>query len=195
MSEAVKVNKETTPAKRELAPFGWASDLFAPMVPFGRLFGVSPFAMMREFTDEMDRVFRGTTPKGEGAALAAWTPPVDIRQCNGDLVITAEVPGLTREEIKVELTDEALVIRGERKREHKEDHEGYHRYERSYGQFYRSIGLPEGARTEAVKAELTDGVLKVTVPVAIPEKTARKVPIEAATATAPPTAAAPPLKA
>jgi len=182
MAEAVKVNKEQSVAKREAAPFGWASDFFTPMVPFGRLFGVSPFAMMREFTDEMDRVFRGVAPKGEGAELAAWSPAVDVRQCNGDLVVTAEVPGLTKDEIKVELTDDALVIRGERKREHKEDHAGYHRYERSYGQFYRSIDLPEGAKTDGVKAELQDGVLKVSVPVPKDEKTPRPVPIEAGTA-------------
>jgi len=182
MPEAVKVNKEQAVTRREPFPFGWASDVFAPMVPFGRLFGMSPFAMMREFTDEMDRVFRGITPKGEGAALAAWAPPVDVRQCNGDLVVTAEVPGLTKDEIKVELTDEGLVISGERKREHKEDHEGFHRYERSYGRFYRTIGLPEGARTDEVKAELQDGVLKVMVPVPKVEKATKQIPIEAGTA-------------
>jgi HSP20 family protein len=135
------------------------------MVPFGRWFGMSPFALMREFTDEMDRAFRDVAGMDASAELGAWSPAVDVRQCNGDLVITAEVPGLKKDEVKVELTDDALVIQGERKREHEEDHEGYHRSERSFGQFYRSITLPEGARTDRAKAELQDGVLRVSVPV------------------------------
>lgn len=164
----VKVNKEV--AKPEMP--------FAPMVPFGRWFGMSPFAMMREFTDEMDRAFRDVAPRETGAELAAWSPAVDVRQCNGNMVITAELPGLKKEEVKVELLDNAVVIQGERKREHKEDHQGYHRYERSYGQFYRSIPLPEGAKMDQVKAELQDGVLKVSVPVPVAEKKSRPVPIE-----------------
>jgi len=183
--EEVKVNKEQAVAKREARPARIANDLFAPMVPFGRLFGMSPFALMREFTDEMDRVFRGIAPGMEaGAELRAWSPAVDVRQCDGNLVVTAELPGLKKDEVKVELTEGALVIQGERKREHKEDHEGYHRWERSYGQFYRSIALPEGAKTDQIKAELQDGLLKVSVPVPQAEKKSRQIQIEAKTATA-----------
>ncbi len=178
--EQVKVTKEQPVAKRETAPVRAASDFFAPVLPFGRLFGMNPFALMREFSDEMDRAFRGIAPAtGDGRELNAWSPTVDIRRCNGDMVVTAELPGLKKEEVKVEVTDDALVIQGERKREHKEDHEGYHRVERSYGQFYRSIALPEGAKTDQMKAELQDGVLKVSVPVPASEKKSRQVPIEA----------------
>jgi len=133
---------------------------------------------MREFTDEMDRMFKGA-PLGEGAELAAWTPTMDVTRCNGNLVVTAELPGLKKEEVKVEMTDEALIIEGERKREHKTDHEGYHRVERSYGKFYRAIPLPKEAKTDAVKAELNEGVLKVTIPVAEVKPKAREVPIAA----------------
>ena len=90
--EEVKVNKEQSVAKAEAAPLRRATDYFMPMVPFGKWFGMSPFALMREFTDEMDRAFRGGVP-GKGAGM--WSPVVDVRQCNGDLVITAELPGLT----------------------------------------------------------------------------------------------------
>lgn len=179
--EAVKVKKEESVAKREAAPVRRAADLFAPMIPFGRWFGMNPVALMREFTDELDRTYRGAAPAAE---VAAWIPTVDIQQCNGDMVVTAELPGLKKEEVKVELTEDALVIQGERKREHKEDHEGYHRWERSYGQFYRSIPLPEGAKTDQVKAELQDGILKVSVPVPQAEKKVRQVPIEAKTTAA-----------
>jgi len=172
MSE-VKVTKENAVAKPE------ANDFFAPILPFGRFFGVRPFALMREFTDEMDRMFKGA-PLVEGEpGFNAWTPTMDVQRCNGDLVVTAELPGLKKEEVKVEMTEDALVIEGERKREHKIDHDGYHKVERSYGKFYRSIPLPKEARTDLAKAELTDGILKITLPVAEAKPKAREIPIAA----------------
>jgi HSP20 family protein len=88
------------------------------------------------------------------------------------------LPGLKKEEVKVEVTDDALIIEGDRKREHQEDHEGFHRWERSYGHFYRSIPLPEGAKTEQVKAELSDGMLKVSLPVVEVKKPVRQITVE-----------------
>jgi len=171
----VKVERPKAIARAEPFGLGPIGDWFAPTFPAGRFFGLSPFAMMREFTDEMDRVFRGTAP-----ALKAWTPTVDIHKADGNLVVTAELPGLKKEEVKVELTDTALIIEGERKREHTEDKAGYHRYERSYGNFYRTIPLPEGFKADLTKAELTEGVLKITIPVAEEKKNAREVKVEAA---------------
>jgi len=172
MSE-IRVTKENAITKPEV------NDFFAPILPFGRLFGVRPFALMREFTDEMDRMFKGA-PLGEGTeGLAAWSPTVDVTRCNGDLVVTAELPGLKKEEVKVEMTEDALIIEGERKREHKVDHVGYHKVERSYGKFYRAIPLPKEAKTEMAKAELTEGILKITVPVAEAKPKAREIPIAA----------------
>jgi len=150
------------------------TEVFQPMFPVGKFFGLSPFAMMREFTDEMDQAFRGS---GFGTEIKAWAPVMDIRQCDGNLVVSAELPGLKKEDVKVEVTDESLTIEGERKQEHKEDHAGYHRWERSYGQFCRSIALPQGAKTDQVKAELKDGVLKVSIPVPETAKKARQIPV------------------
>jgi HSP20 family protein len=175
MSE-VKVDKNKSLARREtpgLSPF---NDLFTPSFPVGRFFGLSPFAMMREFTEEMDRLYRTNGP-----GLEAWSPTVDIQQSNGDLIVTAELPGLKKEEVKVEVTDDALIIEGERKREHKVEQEGYHRYERSYGKFYRSIPLPEGAKPDQAKAELNDGVLKISVPAPEVKKKVREIAVEQGT--------------
>jgi len=178
----VKVETPKTPARTETGGTAKREDLFAPLFPFGRFFGLSPsaanpWAMMREFTDEMDRMFRA------GSFAETWAPAVDVRRCNGDMVVTAELPGLKKEEVKVQVTDNALVIEGERKREHKEDHEGYHRYERSYGNFYRAIPLPEGAKIDMARAELNEGILKVSIPApvakAVEEPKARRIPIEA----------------
>jgi HSP20 family protein len=180
MSE-VKVTKEKSITKREAIPPSPFRETFAPMFPFGRFFGLSPFALMREFTDEMDRMFRGVAPTAEEIT---WTPAIDVQQTDGSLVVTAELPGLKKEEVKVELTDDALIIEGERRREHKEEREGFYKSERSYGQFYRSIPLPEGAKTDQAKAELTDGVLKVSLPVPETKKKIRQIPVEAGTKSA-----------
>jgi HSP20 family protein len=164
-----KEQKEQSVARRQ------PTDFFAPMFPFERSFGLSPFDWIREFRREMDRAFRGLTPSMEAEA---WAPAIDVQQCNGALTLTAELPGLKKDEVKVEVTDDALIIEGERKQEHKEDHEGYHRWERSYGHFYRSIPLPEGAKTDQVKAELSDGILKVSLPVPEVKKHIRQIAVE-----------------
>jgi HSP20 family protein len=171
----VKINKEKSLTRREEPVLSRLNEMFTPMLPLGRVFGLSPFAMMREFTEEMDRMFQGA-------------PAIDVQQANGNLTVTAELPGLKKEEVKVELSDDALVIEGERKREHKEEREGYYRSERCYGKFYRSIPLPEGAKTDQAKAELSDGVLKVTVPVPEAKKKVREIAVEEGPKTKPATA-------
>ena len=149
-------------------------EVLQPAFPVGRLFSLNPFAIIREFASEMDQVFHGGEP---GAELQTWAPRVDMQQCGGNLVVSAELPGLKREDVKVEVAGDILTIQGERKQEHKEDHEGFHRWERSYGHFYRSIQLPEGARTDQVKAELKDGLLKVSIPVPDSVKKAKQIPV------------------
>jgi len=168
---------EVTVSKKapEAAP-SRLGDWFHPAFPFRRPVASSPFSMLREFSEEMDRMFRGIS---SGTEMEAWTPAMDIQRCNGNLVVSAELPGLRREDIKVEVSDDALVIEGERKQEHKEDHEGFHRWERSYGKFYRALPLPEGAKTDQIKAELKDGVLKVTIPAPEVAKKTRQVPVNA----------------
>lgn len=171
----VKVAKENPLAKREAAPMApRLGEFLTPLFPRDRFFGLNPYAMLREFTDEVNRMFHMTD-----SGLDTWTPAVDVHRSNGDIVVTAELPGLKKDDVRVEVTKDALVIEGERKLEHKEDKEGYHRYERSYGKFYRSIPLPEGAKAEEARAELNEGVLKISIPAPAIDK-ARQVPIEAA---------------
>jgi len=171
----VKVEKTEALAKRE-APVNLFNDFFAPSFPARRFFGLNPFGMTPFMNPFGWNPFKGMKEFGE--EIETWTPAVDVRRCNGNLVVTAELPGLKKEEVKVEMTDEGLVIEGERRREHTEDHKGYHRYERSYGKFYRMIPLPEGAKTEEAKAELNEGVLKITVPAPEPKKNVRQIAVE-----------------
>lgn len=196
MSE-VSVTKEQGGVKREPFELGRYEGT-SPAAPLSRFFGMSPFGTsplgwMRHLTGEMDRFVRGW---GDGKEAGEWVPAIDVQQCGGNLVVSAELPGMKKEDVKVEMTDDALIIEGERKQEHKTDHEGYHRFERSYGRFCRSLALPEGAQTEQVKAELRNGVLKVSIPVAETRKKLRQVPIlEDGAKTTPATAARNPIQA
>jgi HSP20 family protein len=144
------------------------------MMPMGEgIFGVSPFALMREFVDEMNRSFAVPSAPGNGT----FWPAIECKKTNGDFVVTAEVPGLKKEEVKVELSGDNLILEGERKLEKKEEKEGWFQTERHYGKFYRSIALPEGAQVDQVKAELNNGVLEIKVPVAEPKTKMKNVPI------------------
>ncbi len=175
MSEVATVKVKGT-EQRPVPTRPW--NPFAPMVPFAHegLFGMSPFALMREFTQELDRVFGGEHKLQAGA----WFPPIECKQLEGKFVISAELPGLKKEDLKVEVADDFVILEGERKQEYKQEKEGFYRTERNYGRFYRSIALPEGAQAEQIKAELSNGVLEVTIPVSQLKAKVRQIPIEAA---------------
>jgi HSP20 family protein len=167
---------------RESQPTG--GSMHAPLAPFSPF---SPFAMMNRFAEEMERMFedfgfgRGwLAPRlrpGMGEiGHAMWLPQIEIFERGGQFIVRADLPGLTKEDVKVDITDEALTIQGERKQEQEEEREGWHRSERSYGSFYRSIQLPEGAKAEEAKANFRDGVLEISMPA--PEREGRRRQIE-----------------
>ncbi len=150
----------------------------------------SPFALMRRLADEMDRAFEefrlGAPPVlprlelpfgGREAPEAAWLPAVDVVERRGMLVVRADLPGLTKDDIHVEVREDALCISGERRYEHAETRKGLHHSERSYGSFYREIPLPEGSDPERAKASFRDGVLEVTLPAPSKTTKGRHVPI------------------
>jgi HSP20 family protein len=139
---------------------------------------LEPFRMMDRFVDEMDRVFddffgRGRlTPRFGRSGLRSpwrsqseeWAPNIEVFHRNNELVVRADLPGLTKDDIKVDVTEDRITLQGERKREHEEEREGIYRSERSYGSFYREIPLPEGTITDQAKANFKDGVLEITMP-------------------------------
>jgi HSP20 family protein len=142
-------------------------------------FLTNPFAMMRRFSEEMDRMFSSAWDDREfGNGEFSWVPPVEVCERDGHLVVNAELPGLNKNDVKVEVTSDGLVIQGERKREYEEERGGIHRSERSYGAFYRSIPLPEGANIEQAKAQFNNGVLEVKVPIPKTQERTRQIPIE-----------------
>jgi HSP20 family protein len=145
-----------------------------------------PFGLMHRFAEEMERMFenfgtrRGVFPVvfPREVEETSWAPAVEVFEKNGYWIVRAELPGLTKEHVKVEITDEMLVIEGERKHEKEEKGEHVYRSERSYGTFYRGIPLPEGVNPETARATYKDGVLEVTLVAPLtPEKHARRVEI------------------
>ena len=139
--------------------------------------------MMRRLTEEMDRVFEGfrssLLPRLDLAKLdAAWAPPVEVSERGGQLVVRAELPGLDKKDVRVEIREDALTIEGERHHEREQKGKGFFRSERSYGSFFRQIRLPEGVDPETAKATFKNGVLEVTMPAPPKPPRGRSIPIE-----------------
>jgi HSP20 family protein len=133
-------------------------------------FNRDPFAMIRQMRSEFNRMFEDpfrTTFRWPSFEFedTGWTPKIEVYEKNNRLVTKVELPGMKKEEVKVEVTDGHLAIYGERKREFEEKKENVFRSEREYGTFYRAVPLPEGVKFEEVKATFADGVLEVSVPI------------------------------
>jgi HSP20 family protein len=100
------------------------------------------------------------------AAATFWSPRVDVEQKGDAIVIRADLPGVRKEDIRVEATEEGVTILGERREEREEggDEQGYKAIERSYGSFFRTVPLPQKLNLEKLTAKMQDGVLQITVP-------------------------------
>ena len=110
----------------------------------------------------LQRAGQGGGPQGWQHGL--WSPEVEVRERGNNIVIRADLPGLSRDDVDVEIDDDNLIIRGERHDDWEDEQEGYYRSERSYGSFYRAIPLPEGVDPNTCNATFKDGVLEVTLP-------------------------------
>jgi HSP20 family protein len=122
----------------------------------------SPFPEMMQLHNVLNDLFAG--PFTGETAQVAWQPPVDIFESEDEIVIKMELPEVKKEDIQVSLDDQTLTISGERHLENEEKKDGYHRIERTYGQFARSFTIPTNVNNEALRAECRDGVLKVHLP-------------------------------
>jgi HSP20 family protein len=144
--------------------------------------------MMRHMQHEMDRIFSqafggmgGGLSEMEGTGstgMGMWSPPIEVSEREGKLNICAELPGLKPEEVRVEITPDGLIIEGERRSEDESTQGGIRRSERRYGRFFRSIPLPEGVDPEQVRAQFTNGLLDVQVPLPQQQSQRRQIPIQ-----------------
>jgi HSP20 family protein len=137
----------------------------------------NPFALMDRMTDEMDHMFDrvfsdfGLAPRsrasrglfGSSGREGLWAPRVEAVQKGDQFIVRADLPGLKKDDVQVELGENALTIRGERREEHQEERDGYFHSEREYGQFHRTITLPEGVIAESAQASFRNGVLEITM--------------------------------
>lgn len=133
---------------------------------------LGPFGMMRRLSEEMDRMFEefglgrvpmALWPGARPSAMLDWSPRIEAFHHDNQFIVRAELPGLTGDDVKVELSDDMLTIEGERRQEKEERREDLFLTERSYGRFCRTIPLPEGVIGDSAQASFKDGVLEVAM--------------------------------
>lgn len=137
----------------------------------------NPFSFLQQ---EIDRLFEGVTRNIPGFATTTM-PSMDISETDKAIEITAELPGLEKKDVELNVADNLLTIRGEKKNEREEKNKDYHLVERSYGSFSRSVELPAGVKVEDISAEIANGLLKVTVQKPAPKQT-KQIEIKTAAA-------------
>jgi HSP20 family protein len=128
----------------------------------------TPMGNLASFQHEMNRVFndffRGGNGEEAGSGLGAWTPPVDIYETDDALVIKAELPGVAKDDVSVDVHQNTLTLRGQRKPDAGVPQDRYHRVERAYGAFQRSFVLPAVVDQDKVQATYHDGILELHLP-------------------------------
>jgi HSP20 family protein len=130
---------------------------------------IDPFRELSVIQERMNRRFEDFVGRARGGreeefAAGGWLPTVDIYETDDDIVVTAELPGLEKDQVGVEYKEGVLTLRGERKLEREVKEESYHRMERSYGAFHRSFTLPGSVDEEKISAKIKNGVLEIHLP-------------------------------
>jgi HSP20 family protein len=114
------------------------------------------------FTTDFDRLFNTLFDRSQ--ATQRWVPSMDLVEGEDHFLLRADLPGLSEEDVNIEVRDNALTVSGERKSEHEQREKGWYRLERQFGRFSRSISLPEGVNADAIDASFHNGVLEVKIP-------------------------------
>lgn len=125
-----------------------------------------PFREFAALQNEMSRLvnnWAGSEGAGNGESRS-WVPSVDVWETDSDVVYAFDLPGIPEDKISVEVEEGALTVTGERERTEKTESDRFYRYERRFGSFARTIGLPQGVKEDAIKADYRDGVLEIRVP-------------------------------
>ena len=140
-----------------------------------------PLRDLLSIQDRMNRLFEQTLSRSrveEGIAASTWSPAVDIYETPDTIVMKAELPGLSREDIEIHVRDNTLTLKGERRFAKDVQQENYLRIERVYGAFQRNFTLPATIQQDKIRAVFRDGVLELTLPKAEAAKP-KKIAIEA----------------
>jgi HSP20 family protein len=156
-----KATNGTAPRRAE--PFAWLDDFAADM----ERFWVRPFSLLT-----------GPIPRPFIHLVGGWAPRMDVYEKDHMVVVKAELPGLKKEDVEVEVEGGDLILRGQSNAESEVKQQDYYRTERRFGSFYRRMQLPAGVTPEQIEANLTDGVLEVHIPLPVEAKPEKKtVPV------------------
>src|SRR5436309_15528912 len=128
-----------------------------------------PVRELSSIQNEMNRLFNTffdepSAGENSGTSLRRWIPALDLVETDDDFVLRADLPGLSEDDVKIELQGNTLTVAGERKSEHDGDGAGYHRLERGWGSFARSLTVPEGIDAESITARFDRGILELHIP-------------------------------
>jgi len=125
-----------------------------------------PFRDLARLTRRMDDAFRGVPAwdGDNGDTMAAWTPSMDVIEKEDQILLRAELPGMTEEDVELTVENGTLTLQGEKRFEHEESEGQYRRIESRYGSFYRSFSLPNSVDQDRIDARFNKGVLEVTLP-------------------------------
>lgn len=151
------------------------------LIPIGRdnflaRTDANPLAMLQQ---EMDRLFDGFSKSLTGLSSRTLMPSMDLAETEKEIELTAELPGMEEKDVQLNVVDNQLTIRGEKKNQREEKEKDYHLVERNYGSFVRTVDLPPGVDLDSIKAVMSKGVLKVTVPKPAPAQ-AKKIEVKGA---------------
>ena len=121
-----------------------------------------PFRELATLQTEMSRLMNGLL-EGNGRTMQSWVPPVDVWETDNEIVYAFDLPGIPEDKISVELHDDTLTVTGEREHKDERSEDGFYRYERRFGSFSRTLGVPQGVAEDAIKADYQNGVLEIRV--------------------------------
>jgi HSP20 family protein len=148
-----------------------------PISPYDTL-RMSPFGLFRRMTEEFDRALQPLMSGDDARGNIAWTPAIEVFESDGKYHVVAELPGLSPNDVRIEVDNDSLILRGERQVEREADEGGVQVSERQFGYFYRRIPLPEGADPGQAKATFRDGVLEIVMPAPKQQTQKRQIQIE-----------------
>jgi HSP20 family protein len=121
-----------------------------------------PFRELATLQNEMGRLMNGLF-EGNGRTVQSWVPPVDVWETDNEVVYAFDLPGIPEDKIAVELHDDTLTVAGEREHKEERSEDGFYRYERRFGSFSRTLGVPQGVTEDSIKAAYQNGVLEIRV--------------------------------
>lgn len=137
------------------------------MVPWRKRGSWDPIENLDKLHQELNNLFNLSSMPGSRRSLMEghnWAPAIDVEDKKDRVVVKAELPGMKKEDVKVSVEENYLIIEGEKKEEEEKEEKGYYRRECSYGSFQRAVSLPSNVDTDNVDASYKDGVLKINLP-------------------------------